>query len=99
MVLLSARAGLRVAEIAGLSWDHVLTADMSAVAAEIDLPRQVTKGAKRARVIPIHEELKTALEEFRALWPVASRPRRYSHPRSPKAARSTPGGAYHPPDR
>ncbi len=24
---------------------------------------------------------------------------RYNHPRSPKAARSTPGGAYHPPDR
>jgi len=24
---------------------------------------------------------------------------RYIHPRSPKAARSTPGGAYHPPDR
>ena len=24
---------------------------------------------------------------------------RYSHPRSPNAVRSTPGGAYHPPER
>ena len=24
---------------------------------------------------------------------------RYSHPRSPNAERSTPGGAYHPPER
>jgi len=64
-VLLSVRAGLRASEIAGLSWDHVLTADGSAVAEEIDLPRQVTKGARRARVIPVHEELKTALEALR----------------------------------
>ena len=69
LVLLSVRAGLRASEIAGLSWDHILTADMSAVAAEIDLPRQVTKGAKRARLIPIHDELETALEELMALWP------------------------------
>jgi integrase/recombinase XerD len=69
LVLLSVRAGLRASEIAGLSWDHVLTADMSAVAEEIDLPRQVTKGARRARVIPVHDELKTALEAFRAVWP------------------------------
>ena len=53
MVLLSVRAGLRASEIAGLSWEHVLTADMSAVAEEIDLPRQITKGEKRARVIPV----------------------------------------------
>jgi len=69
LVLLSVRAGLRASEIAGLSWDHVLTANMSAVAEEIDLPRQITKGARRARVIPIHDELKTALEDFRAVWP------------------------------
>ena len=30
---------------------------------------QITKGEKRARVIPIHEELKTALEAFMVLWP------------------------------
>ena len=39
------------------------------MAEEIDLPRQVTKGEKRARVIPIHEELKQALEALMALWP------------------------------
>ncbi len=69
MVLLSVRAGLRASEIAGLSWEHVLTADGSAVAEEIDLPRQITKGEKRARVIPIHDELKQALEAFMAQWP------------------------------
>ncbi len=69
MVLLSVRAGLRASEIAGLSWEHVLTADGSAVAEEIDLPRQITKGEKRARVIPIHDELKQALEKFIAIWP------------------------------
>ncbi len=69
MVLLSVRAGLRASEIAGLSWQHVLTADGTAVAEEIDLPRQITKGEKRARVIPIHDELKQALEALMALWP------------------------------
>ncbi len=69
MVLLSVRAGLRASEIAGLSWEHVLTADMSAVAEEIDLPRQITKGEKRARVIPVHEELEAALEALRAAFP------------------------------
>ena len=69
MVLLSVRAGLRASEIAGLSWEHVLTADGSAVAEVIDLPRQITKGEKRARVIPIHEELKTALEALKAALP------------------------------
>ncbi len=69
MVLLSIRAGLRASEIAGLSWEHVLTAGGSAVAEEIDLPRQITKGEKRARVIPIHDELKQALETLMAQWP------------------------------
>ncbi len=69
MVLLSVRAGLRASEIAGLSWEHVLTADGSAVAEEIDLPRQITKGEKRARVIPIHDELKRALEALIAAIP------------------------------
>ncbi len=69
MVLLSVRAGLRASEIAGLSWGHVLTADGSAVAEEIDLPRLITKGEKRARVIPIHDELKVALEAHKAAWP------------------------------
>lgn len=61
MVLLSVRAGLRAAEIAGLSWQHVLTADGTTVAEDIDLPRDVTKGTKRARLIPIHDELRAAL--------------------------------------
>ncbi len=47
----------------------MLTADGSAVAEEIDLPRQITKGEKRARVIPIHDELKQALEALVAVWP------------------------------
>ena len=69
MVLLSVRAGLRASEIAGLSWENVLTADGSAVAEEIDLPRQVTKGEKRARVIPVHDELRVALEALKVALP------------------------------
>jgi len=68
MVLLSTRAGLRAAEIGALDWGHVLTADGSEVAEFIDLPRAVTKGQKRARVIPIHDELRAALEALRAVW-------------------------------
>ena len=68
MVLLSTRAGLRAAEIAALDWAHVLTADGTDVAEFIDLPRAVTKGQKRARVIPIHDELRAALEALRSAW-------------------------------
>ncbi len=68
MVQLSTRAGLRAAEIAALSWEHVLTADGTDVAEFIDLPRDVTKGQKRARVIPIHDELRLALDGLRAAW-------------------------------
>ena len=68
MVQLSTRAGLRAAEIAALSWEHVLTADGTDVAEFIDLPRDVTKGQKRARVIPIHDELRSALNDLRVAW-------------------------------
>ncbi len=52
-----------------VSWEHVLTADGSAVAEIIDLPRQITKGEKRARVIPVHDELEQAVEALRAAFP------------------------------
>ncbi len=68
MVQLSTRAGLRAAEIAALSWEHVLTADGTDVAEFIDLPRDVTKGQKRARIIPIHDELRAALNDLRMAW-------------------------------
>ncbi len=68
MVQLSTRAGLRAAEIAALSWEHVLTADGTDVAEFIDLPRDVTKGQKRARIIPIHDELRSALADLRSAW-------------------------------
>ena len=68
MVQFSTRAGLRAAEIAALSWEHVLTADGTDVAEFIDLPRDVTKGQKRARVIPIHDELRSALADLRSNW-------------------------------
>lgn len=68
MVLLSVRAGLRAAEIGALDWAHVLTANGSNVAEFIDLPRAVTKGQIRARVIPIHDQLRAALEVLRSAW-------------------------------
>ena len=76
MVLLSVRAGLRAAELAGLSWQHVMTADGTAVAEDIDLPRAVTKGSRRARLLPIHDELRDALAALAAACPYGVAPER-----------------------
>ncbi len=39
------------------------------MAEEINLPRNITNGEKWARVIPIHDELKVALESLKAARP------------------------------
>ena len=74
MVLLSVRAGLRAAEVAALRWRHVLTADGNEVAEVIDLPRVATKGARSARSVPVHAELREALEGLRLAWPDRAEP-------------------------
>ncbi len=77
-VLLAVRGGLRVSEIAGLSWANVMRADGSGLQDFIDLPAPIVKRKTRARTIPMNPELKAALEALRLAfskrvapeWPV-----------------------------
>jgi integrase len=65
--LLSVRAGLRAAEIAGLTMADVLNAD-GTIGAVIHVGRHIAKGGKQ-RMIPLHPQLKQALERLRAAHP------------------------------
>jgi integrase/recombinase XerD len=60
MVLLSFKAGLRACEIAGLKWEMVLGSD-GGVGDQILLAQGITKGGRR-RTIPMHPQLKEALQ-------------------------------------
>ena len=68
-ILLAVRGGLRVSEIAGLSWGHVMTADGAGLQDFLDLPATVVKRKTRARTVPLHPELKVALARLAAAWP------------------------------
>jgi integrase len=63
VVLLSAKAGLRAAEIAGLTWEMVLTAD-SKIAGTISLQDKIAK-KRSGRTIPLHPDLHRALRRLR----------------------------------
>lgn len=63
MVLLSAKAGLRAAEIAGLTWAMVLNASGD-LADHIALDNSIAKKGS-GRLIPIHPVLRTALVAHR----------------------------------
>ena len=60
IVLLSFKAGMRACEISGLKWEMVLGSD-SAVGDQILLAQGITKGG-RGRTIPMHAQLKEALQ-------------------------------------
>lgn len=61
LILLSFKAGLRAKEIASLKWSMVLNSE-GQLAGEMHLPNSASKGKRSGRVIPIHPELKKALE-------------------------------------
>lgn len=63
-VLLSARAGLRAAEIAKLDWEMVINA-IGQVAEAIELHDRAAK-KRHGRTIPMHAELMGALVDWRA---------------------------------
>jgi integrase len=63
MILLSVRAGLRAAEIAGLTWTMVLDAS-GKVGNMLELPASIAKCGSGRRV-PLHPELRTALAALR----------------------------------
>ena len=71
MVLLSFRAGLRAAEIAGLDWSMVLAVD-GTVAETLAIAATIAKNRRR-RTVPLHPELKITL---RKLHRVAGQPSR-----------------------
>jgi integrase/recombinase XerD len=60
MILLSFKAGMRACEISGVKWEMVLGSD-GAVGDQILLAQGITKGG-RARTIPMHAQLKAALQ-------------------------------------
>ena len=64
IVLLSAKAGLRAGEIARLTWAMV-TDPTGAIGTVLELPDRVAK-KRSGRVIPLHEDLRTALAAWRA---------------------------------
>jgi integrase/recombinase XerD len=64
-VLLSAKAGLRAAEIANLTWDMVIDAT-GAVGTTIELRDRAAKN-RSGRQVPIHPNLRTALLAWRGL--------------------------------
>jgi integrase len=72
MVLLSVRAGLRACEIAALDWDMVLTA-RGEVGRIIELPGWAAKKGSGRR-IPLHPELKAALQRLRKVAAVTDGP-------------------------
>jgi integrase len=63
IVLLSVKAGLRAAEIANLTWEMVLT-PAADIASAIELHDRAAKKSG-GRLIPIHPELRDALEQLR----------------------------------
>jgi integrase len=64
IVLLSARAGLRAAEIAKLDWEMVVDATEQ-VAQTIELHDRAAK-KRHGRTIPMHPDLRAALVDWRA---------------------------------
>ena len=63
IVLLSAKAGLRAGEIAGLTWDMVLDAT-GRIGSVIELRDSAAKKGS-GRIIPMHAHLRTALVAWR----------------------------------
>jgi integrase/recombinase XerD len=68
MFLLSLKAGLRVKEIATLTW-NMITDDSGKIGACIEIPDNASKG-RSGRTIYLHPELKPALEVLQTVSPI-----------------------------
>jgi len=62
--LLSVRAGLRAKEIAGLTWEMVLTPSRE-ISDCIELTNKASKGKSGGRIIPMHNSIRSNLEDLR----------------------------------
>lgn len=71
MVLLSARAGLRACEIAGLTWGMVMDAK-GKIGDHLDIRASIAKRSSGRR-IPMHPELRRVLRHLRNVTPEAHR--------------------------
>lgn len=71
LVLLSFKAGLRALEMANLQWSMILNSE-SNLSDEIHLLNSASKGKASGRVIPVHPELKKALQ---ALYDAQNNPK------------------------
>lgn len=67
-VLLTLKAGLRAAEVAGLRWIDVTKAN-GEIADVMHVGSHIVKGKRRDRQVPIHPELKTLLTKLRKQRP------------------------------
>ena len=78
IVLLAAKAGLRAADIANLTWEMVLgpTADIGLVIELRDIAAKNSSG----RLIPVHPDLRQALAAYRRLSTLPALAGRYSSP-------------------
>ena len=65
MILLSTKAGLRAKEIAMLTWSMITDAS-GTVSDVLELRNSASKGASGGRGIPLHADLKAALEALQA---------------------------------
>src|SRR6266853_878143 len=65
IVLLSAKAGLRAAEIANLTWDMVVDPN-GAISTAIELRNHAAK-KRSGRLIPLHADLRDALANWRGI--------------------------------
>ena len=65
--LLSVRAGLRAKEIAGLTWEMVLTPS-GEISECIELTNKASKGKNGGRIIPMHNSIRSNLEALRNQW-------------------------------
>ena len=81
-VLLSWRAGLRVSEIAQLTWADVSDAN-GALSDQVRVRRETTKGKTFTRFVPMHPELRAALRAHRTNAPVMSETILLSRTRTP----------------
>lgn len=85
MVLLSFKAGLRACEIAGLDWTMVLDPS-GRVSLSLLIGAGIAKNG-RARRLPLHDELRTALQQLHS---TLGRPRAGPVIRSQRGAAMTP---------
>jgi len=66
MILMSTKAGMRAKEISQASWAMVTESDGATLSDQLALTNAASKGKRGGRNIPLHPDLKTALQALHA---------------------------------